>query len=110
MKMNTKTKTRSFAAGIIGALVLGIVATTADAAPALGVTGAVRAQADDSRPIAKVTWGWHRGCYWHHGYRYCSWGHRHWHHYRPYYRGWGWHSWRRHYGWHGYHRYYHRYW
>ena len=82
---------RSFATGAIGALALTIVATTAQAVPMLGVTGAVRMHADDGGRIAKVTWGWRRGCYWHHGFRYCSSGHRYWRHsHRP----GDWYAWR----------------
>lgn len=99
--MNSKTS--PLAAGVMAALAFAVIATTAEAAPALGVAGDLRHHADDVGHIAKVTWGWRGDCYWHHGYRHCSWGHRHWRHYHR-------HSWRWHNGWYGYRRHYYRYW
>jgi hypothetical protein len=84
------SKTRSLAAGVIGALAFAVIATTAEAAPALGLTGGLRHHAGDAGHIAKVTWGWRRDCYWHHGYRYCSRGHRY--YWRHYHRPWGWYG------------------
>jgi hypothetical protein len=94
-------KSKLLAGAVVGALALAALGAAAQAAPAFDVTGALRSQAADGGRIAKVTWRWHRVCYWHHGYRTCSWGHRHW---RSHHRAWaGYHwGWRR--GWHGTYR------
>ena len=87
-------KTRWLAAAGFGAFALGIATTTAQAAPVVDL-GAIKAHAG---AIEKVTWGWHRRCHWHNGYRTCGWG-RHWHRYH--HHSWGWRR-----DWH----YHHRYW
>jgi hypothetical protein len=90
-------KTRWFAAAGFGALALGVAATTAQAAPVVEL-GAIKAHAGDTGAIEKVTWGWHRRCYWHNGYRTCDWGRHHWRRYH--HHSWGWRR-----DWHYHHRY-----
>jgi hypothetical protein len=84
-----------------GALALGLVATTAQAAPVGGLVGAVESNATDASLVEKATFG-HRRYGYHYGYRPYYYGHYGYHYgYRPYYR------WHKPYGWrHGYHRYY----
>lgn len=91
-------KSKLFAAAGFGVLALGIIATAAQAAPMVDL-GAVKAHAGDSGGVEKVTWGWHRHCYWRYGHRYCSWGRHHWR--RHHHHSWGWRR-----GW----DYRHRYW
>ncbi len=91
-------KTKLLAAAAFGALLFGIVAATAQAAPVVDA-GAIKAHAGDSSGIEKITWGRHRHCSWHRGHRHCYWGRYHWR--RHHYHAWGWRR-----GWH----YHHRYW
>lgn len=87
---------KTLAAAAFGALALGLAATAADAAPAIGFANPIKAHSGDAGQIEKVTFGWRWHCYWHHGHRYCYWGHRHWRgHHWGHRHGWGpRHSWR----------------
>ena len=84
----------------LGALALAVLAPTAQAAPAPGLAVAINREATSA--VEQVTWGYRRHCYWHHGYRYCGWGH---HHYK-----WGYRPYKKWYGYGGYGHRYHRYW
>jgi hypothetical protein len=93
VKISAKQKLSvALGASILGALALGFVAPAAHAAPGIG---GIRSHAGDAGQIEKVTYGWHRHCYWRYGYRHCHWGHRHWrgHSYGGY-RHWGTRDWR----------------
>jgi hypothetical protein len=70
----------------LGAIALGLVATSAQAAPASGLLAAVDKDAWRASPVETVTWYGRRHCYWHHGYRHCWYGYRHprWHDYGYY--------------------------
>jgi hypothetical protein len=81
---------------------LGIVATSAQAAPTGGLMAAVDQDAARTNPVENVTWhGWRR-CYWHYGHRHCWHGDGLWHHKWHRYGYYG-HPYRYHYG-------YHRWW
>ena len=98
-------KTRSLTAAAAGALLLALATSAAEAAPSIAVTGAVKS---DAGRIATVTFGWHKGCYWHWGYRHCHWGHTYWGGYPSWgYRRWGHDHWRHQHwsGWRSYSRY-----
>ena len=86
-----------------GALALGLVAATAQAAPVGGLVGAVEATARDSGLVQKTTWyGRYHG--YHYGYRPYYHGH---YGYKPYYYGCykPYYRWHKPYGWrHGYYR------
>jgi hypothetical protein len=95
----------------LGLCVLGLVATSIQAAPAAGIGGAVDRDAARGSPVENVTWYGLRHCHWHYGYRHCWYGHRH---YRPYH-GYGYYRpyygyYRPYYGYGHYHRYGHRHW
>jgi hypothetical protein len=90
---------KSLVSAGLGVCALGLVATTAQAAPAAGLTDAIDRDAARSGLVESVTWYGRRHCHWDYGYRYCWYGHRY---YRPYYRGYG-------YG-HRYYGYGHRRW
>jgi hypothetical protein len=61
----------------LGALGLGLLATSAQAAPAGGLMPAIDRDAARASPVETVTWNWRRHCHWHHGYRHCWHGYRH---------------------------------
>ena len=79
----------------IGAIALGLVATSAEAAPGGGLA-AIDREAAQSSPIETVTWYGRRHCWWHGGYRHCGYGYRR-YGWRGYY-GWGRHPYRYSYG------------
>lgn len=80
-------------AGAAGALMLGSLSLTAQAAPLGGAQDALRADVGQNSQAQDVAW---RRCWWHRGHRHCRWvGHRH--GYYPYYH-------RRHYGYRPYYR------
>jgi hypothetical protein len=82
-------RVKSILSAGLGALALALVASAAQAAPAGGLAGAI--DRDAASAIEQVTWKRHWYCYWHHGRRYCYWGHRHYgwyHHHHRHYRYW----------------------
>jgi hypothetical protein len=90
---------KTLAAAAFAASALTLAATGTYAAPALGMAGAIRSNAGQGGQVEQVTWGWHRHCYWRHGYRHCYWDRHHW---RGHYRGhrhWSWHRHWRHHRW-----------
>jgi hypothetical protein len=91
--------TRSILSAVLGAVALGLAATTAQAAAPLAATPAIRADAGADGLVETATFGWRRHCYWHHGYRHCYRGHHHYwrHHYWGWRHHWRWHHHRRHY-------------
>jgi hypothetical protein len=99
---------KSLLSAVLAAFVVGLVATTAQAAPS-GFGGAIEQSAGRSGLVDKVTW-YRKGYYGHYGhyhrpYRSYGWyGRRHYGH-RHY--GHGWYG-KRHYG--GYSRYGYRHW
>jgi hypothetical protein len=96
-------KYASHAATIAGAVVLALAASAVEAAPAIGITGAIKGETGH---IEKATYGWHKHCYWRWGYRHCHRSHKYWGGY-PYwgsYRKWGHYHGRYHRRWRG-HRY-----
>ena len=71
-----------------GAVALGLVATSAQAAPVGGLVNAVEINTTDAGLVEKVHWYGHRYG-WHHGYKPYYYGHYgHYGHYRPYYYRW----------------------
>jgi hypothetical protein len=90
-----------------GALALGLVATTAQAAPVGGLVGAVESNATDASLVEKATFGHRRYGYgYHYGYRPYYYGH---YGYKPYYYGYDkpYYRWHKPYGWrHGHRHYY----
>jgi hypothetical protein len=85
-------------------LLLALAASAADAAPGIAVSAAIKS---DAGRIEPVTYGWHKGCYWHWGYRHCRWGHRAWGGHPSWgYRRWGHHQHWRHQRWSGWRRSY----
>ena len=73
MKTSAKQKLSvALGAAILG---LGVVVGLAGPAPAApGIAGALMTHAGDAGQVEKVTYGWHRHCYWRYGYRHCHWG------------------------------------
>ena len=55
--------------GAVGAVALGMISLSAQAAPLGGANGGVRANAPDSSMVQQVAWYNH--CYWHNGHRHC---------------------------------------
>jgi len=103
--MEIAMKTTPLTAAAASALLLALAAAAAEAAPGIALSGTVKSHAG---PIARVTFGWHRGCYWHGGYRPCHWGQRYWGGYPSWgYRRWGHSHWRHQQwsGWRSYSRY-----
>jgi hypothetical protein len=72
------------------ALLFALATSAAQAAPSIAVSGALQPDADQIEP---VTYGWHKGCHWHWGYRHCHWSHPSWR-----YPAWGYRRWGQHYG------------
>ena len=68
------------------ALLFALAISAVQAAPSIAVSGALQSDADR---IEIVTYGWHKGCYWHWGYRHCHWSHRSWGYPTWGHRGWG---------------------
>jgi hypothetical protein len=73
-----------------GALALGLIATSAQAAPVGGLSAAAQSGTTDAGLVEKVHWYGHRYG-WHYGYKPYYYGH--YGYYRPYYR------WHKPYGW-----------
>ena len=93
----------TFLAGA-AALLFALATSAAQAAPSIAVSGALQPDADH---IETATYGWHKGCYWHWGYRHCHWSHRSWGYPTWGHRGWGRHHGRHPHwaGWRSYSRY-----
>lgn len=75
-----------------GALALGLVATSAQAAPVVGLVNAAETNATDAGLVEKVHWYGHRYGW---GYGYKPYYYGHYGYYRPYYH----YRWHRPYGW-----------
>lgn len=90
---------------LLGAMLMGLGATTASAAPAAGVIAGISTEIGDSQSLVEQVgqrrgychWhkkcGWKRVCWWKHGYRHCGWKwrcrtwcHKHWHKRRIYFQ------------------------
>ena len=98
-------KSTSLAAAAAGVLLLALATSAAVPAPSIAASGAIKS---DAGRIETVSYGRHKGCYWHWGYRRCHWAHRYWGGYPAWgYRRWGHDHWRHQHwsGWRSYSRY-----
>jgi hypothetical protein len=82
-------KLKCWLSGAAGAIALGMLSVSAQAAPLTNPGDAARANAGQSGLVQDVRWV--RRCYWHRGHRHCRrvwrrWGGYH-HHHRRYYGG-----------------------